>query len=327
MFSSGQKVSVAAGSTSIFGVVGALVITLVQDDSFSEWFKTICEVSPKLPLVILILFLAVAIYFIIAFWTISKRNNSLTNNYEEEIKELSLVHKNKESEIETKKNKEIDELKNELSINYNKLKEEYDKFRTDHEHTVSKLKLELNQKSEKLDAIKDKLDEGVSIIPGQKWQHSVLIIDDDINLANSIKRKLNGTEYHVDTAQQITDYRFAAEYEIIISDVFDCANGEEATSILNTIKKKFPYKFVYAMSCQPAACAGLKVDGRIIQKDSKFQHEVVTIVEESAKQLDKIDNHWNNVERDLKLNKEGDEVIRNLKFFYYNFVKRMQSSL
>lgn len=191
---------------------------------------------------------------------------------------------------------------------------------------VENNRLELREKENEIEKIKEEKTKLYSVDLGQKWDHNVLIIDDDAKTVDKIRRKLQGMGLHVDTALEIPDHRFASDYEIIISDVFQCAPAEESTSILNIIKEKYPYKFVYAMSMQPAACQGLEVDGRIIQKDNeyKFLTEIIQIVRECCKKLDCIDEHWRNVEDFLKRKNTTESLIKNIRSFYYNFVKRMQ---
>jgi len=197
------------------------------------------------------------------------------------------------------------------------------------EKIIDEMEKVITEKDMELKSQKEKIDRTVSVDNDKKWNHNVLVVDDDSSNTALLKRKLVHlvSGIHVDTALEIPDSRFAADYEIVISDVFDCATEDVATSVLNTIKSMYPYKFVYAMSNQPAACRGIDVDGKIIQKDPKRkQHcdEIVKIVVECCKKLNDIHGHWDEVERKLQINNVSDKQILLLKSFYYSFVKRMQ---
>ena len=254
----------------------------------------------------------------------NEENREKENSYKNTIAELSrkLGEAKRDYELEKirsqEKNKENRNLLERISMQENETQ--------DLKKIVDDSRILLKEKENEVEKFKEEKKKLYSVDLGQKWDHNVLIIDDDAKTVDKIRRKLQGMGLHVDTALEIPDHRFASDYEIIISDVFQCAPAEEATSILNIIKEKYPYKFVYAMSMQPAACQGLEVDGRIIQKDNeyKFLSEIIQIIRESCKKLDGIDEHWKNVEKTLRLKNTSESLITNIKAFYYNFVKRMQ---
>lgn len=157
--------------------------------------------------------------------------------------------------------------------------------------------------------------------------HTILIVDDDNKTTKLLKDELS-QGFDVLTLSRIEDYRFAAEFEIIVSDLLDCSNGLSAEWTLNTIKQKYPYKFVVPMSTQPAACKELNADTRIIKKgdapsDYRFISEVTKTVVSLAKELDNVDQHWNNVYNQLLRENMPEDKIETIKSKYYRFVKNM----
>lgn len=259
------------------------------------------------------------------------------NNKNEEIRNLSANFKRiiSEHEVEIEKLKiEKKSLESNLTITEYQLKEKRDEVLNKEKRLKKKekenqvLSVGLSDKNNEIEALKKQLKSNFEVDPACSWKHNVLIIDDDENIVSDLRRKLTAKvpNIHIDTLLEIPDYRLASDYEIIISDIFQCAPAEESTSILNAIKEKYPYKFVFAMSIQPAVCQGLRVDGRIIQKDSehKFVNEFVQIVEDCRKKLDRVHEHWNEVETLLNEHESPENLIQNIKSFYYHFVKRMQ---
>ena len=279
-----------------------------------------------------------------------KDKKKTVDEYEQQIKELREEYDNKIKELNTYYSNQLHEQKNRIADLGNQMdtvnKKKDDLFKRNNElegenkqitkelsEVKDKYKREENERKEEIKKKNNEISElnykikNISHIDlGTIWAHNVLIIDDEPDIVTNIRRKLQGMNIHVDTALEIPDYRFAADYEIIISDIFQCAPAEESTSVLNTIKEKYPYKFVYAMSIQPAACQGLDIDGRIIQKDEGYQYvsSIVDLVRDSCKKLNQIDEHWNDVEKKLQIKGLSENLIFNIKSFYYNFVKRMQ---
>ncbi len=259
---------------------------------------------------------------------ITKKNEEIRNINSQKLEiQRNLDHQSGESkrEIEllrdklTEKESVISQLNTDINLKEKELK------RT--QKNLQELKNKIKEKDLEIESMKKQCIVTADVNQGRIWEHNVLIIDDDEDVVTNLRRKLQGSGIHVDTALEIPDYRFASDYEIIISDVFQCAPADVSTSILNTIKEKYPYKFVYAMSVQPAACQGLEIDGRIIQKDEHYNYvnEIIQLVKECRRQLDRIHEHWKKTERKLHDQDVSDDLINNIKSFYYNFVKRMQT--
>jgi hypothetical protein len=162
---------------------------------------------------------------------------------------------------------------------------------------------------------------------GRTWKHTVLIVDDVSSVRAAIKDELQG--FDVVDIERIDDYRLAAEFEIIISDIFDCSPGKTASSVLNTIKNKYPYKYVIPMSGQPGACEGVDFDSEIIYKDNKYKY--VTQIRERivtlSNKLDDVNKHWESVNSFLVDKKKSEKQIETIKSNYYRFVNKMQNGL
>lgn len=246
------------------------------------------------------------------------KSREIQRNLEHQVGELK-----RENELVCEKLAEKDSRINQFVVDISSKEKEIKKC----QKGIQDLKSKLKEKENEIESLKKQCNVTANVNSGRIWEHNVLIIDDDEDVVTNLRRKLQGIGIHVDTALEIPDYRFASDYEIIISDVFQCAPAEESTSILNTIKEKYPYKFVYAMSVQPAACQGLEIDGRIIQKDEQFHYvnEIKQLVQDSRKKLDRIHEHWKNTEKNLLNRNVSEELIKNIESFYYNFVKRMQT--
>ena len=162
---------------------------------------------------------------------------------------------------------------------------------------------------------------------GRTWKHTVLIVDDTSSVRAAVKDELQG--FDVVDIERIDDYRLAAEFEIIISDIFDCSPGTTASSVLNTIKQKYPYKFILPMSKEPAAYDGLDVDSDIIFKDSNYKYliQLRERVQSLSEQLDDVNKHWENVNATLTAKKKSEKYIETIKSNYYRFVNKMQNGL
>lgn len=166
---------------------------------------------------------------------------------------------------------------------------------------------------------------------GKGWKHSVLIIDDDESVLRLINDELHGQGFDIVTISKIEDYRLAAEFEIIISDMYDCSSGTTATSVLNTIKEKYPYKFILPMSHEPGMMGNnrLNVDSNVILKDNDFNYigQILDKVYSFKEKLDKVNEHWENVNKFLIDSRKTEKQIEMVKLNYYRFVSKMQNGL
>ncbi len=130
------------------------------------------------------------------------------------------------------------------------------------------------------------------------WRHTVLVIDDKSKVLVDMKNRLDDLVCDIVFINRLEDYRLVENFEIIISDIQGCSKGDNAVETLNTIKEKYPYKFVFAMSGAPAECHGLKIDGEIIEKDPtgiKYIRTVKELIKRSIEILDNPAEHWENV--------------------------------
>lgn len=162
---------------------------------------------------------------------------------------------------------------------------------------------------------------------GRNWTHTVLIVDDIASVRAAVKDELQG--FDVVDIERIDDYRLAAEFEIIVSDICDCSPGTTASSVLNMIKQKYPYKFILPMSAEPGAYDGLDVDSSIICKDNQYKYliQIRERVKSLSEELDDVNKHWENVSSYLTAKKKSEKYIETIKSNYYRFVNKMQIGL
>jgi len=200
------------------------------------------------------------------------------------------------------KNKEVDEITKQLSAKNKEVDE------------ITK-QLQKIKPAESIESLYDK---------GREWTHTILVVDDDNYTRKIIKEELQG--YDVVAIERIDDYRLASEFEIIISDIFDCSPGRTASSVLNTIIQKYPYKYIIPISAEPGASEGLNVGVEIIQKDGNFRYinTLLNRVHFLANELDDANKHWKTVETTLKSNNISVNQLEAIKSNYYRFINRKQ---
>ncbi len=162
-------------------------------------------------------------------------------------------------------------------------------------------------------------------------RHSILIFDDkkvDLNFINDF---LQGYGLDYVLLNDIKDYRLAESFEIIIGDILgvgvakDPSLKKNSISILNTIKEKYPYKIVLAMSnLPPTEVQGLHIDDDIVNKQNKeeFPKVILKLINNYSKILDDVNSHWEQVSKILDSKKISKEEIERIKIEYFQFVKR-----
>lgn len=162
---------------------------------------------------------------------------------------------------------------------------------------------------------------------GKTWTHTVLIIDDVKKARALIADELQG--FDVVCIGRIDDYRLASEFEIIVSDIVGCSSGTTAASVLNTIKEKYPYKVILPMSSQPAACDALDSDCELMFKDEnyKFVPKIADKIHKKGAELNRVNDHWANVEKRLAGKNYTANDIDRIKMNYYRFVNKKQHGL
>ena len=148
----------------------------------------------------------------------------------------------------------------------------------------------------------------------------------------SIRTRLKELPSDIDIVyiKRLEDYRMVENFEIIISDILKCSPGDNATLLLNTIKERYPYKFVFAMSTTPAECEGLKIDGDIIQKENtgvQYINVIKSRIIESIKKLDEPKVYWEYIE-DTYLRKFANrpKKIELLKNAYIATIRRLSQT-
>lgn len=236
------------------------------------------------------------------------------------LNELIINRDNQIEKLEAKLNNL--ERTNEEKINkVHKEKKQLEKVR-------DKIKIELATTREALDLLnKNNSFESISA-----WRHTVLIIDDSANVIQRIRTRLKELPSDIDIVyiKRLEDYRMVENFEIIISDILKCSPGDNATLLLNTIKERYPYKFVFAMSTTPAECEGLKIDGDIIQKENtgvQYINVIKSRIIESIKKLDEPKVYWEYIE-DTYLRKFANrpKKIELLKNAYIATIRRLSQT-
>ena len=155
-------------------------------------------------------------------------------------------------------------------------------------------------------------------------RHSILIFDDknvDLQLINDY---LNGYDLDYVLLKDITDYRLAESFEIIIGDIFGLGAGKNSISILNTIKEKYPYKIVLAMSNVPSQIYGLNIDDKIVNKQNRenYPKDIYELIRNYSLKLDNANDHWKHVSSILIGNNISEKEIKRIEFEYCQFIKR-----
>ena len=98
------------------------------------------------------------------------------------------------------------------------------------------------------------------------------------------------------------------------------ATHKNSTSVLNTIKEKYPYKIVIAMSAVPKP-EDLHVDAFVIKdREKKYAREIRQRIKDYSEKLDDIDKHWLDTYNMLKAGNINSEIILKHKNNYYNFI-------
>ena len=156
-----------------------------------------------------------------------------------------------------------------------------------------------------------------------KIKHSILIFDDKLICLKEIMNVLAG--YHFDTVyvRDISDYRLAENFDIIIGDIYGvgATMANNSIAVLNSIKEKYPYKTVIAMS-NMVRDKSLLVDDFVSKENrDEYPKEILEKIKEYSKKMDNVDDHWKATE--IELNGKGlkPEQIKQFKDEYYKSIK------
>ncbi len=177
------------------------------------------------------------------------------------------------------------------------------------------------------------------IPPYLQWKHSILIIDDDdgqtpgkgdflLRLKSYLEENIDESRRDLVCINNITDYRLAEHFEIIISDLVGTGAGaRRAIATLNAIKSAYPYKIVRAISTTPSLGDNLRIDeGAVLSKKSKeIFSKIKKLIEEVYEELDYVDQHWQKVQTQLEAKHVPIAEIEKQKDNYYQFVLRKTS--
>ena len=161
----------------------------------------------------------------------------------------------------------------------------------------------------------------------KSWKHSILICDDQAKVLATISDGLKGYDYDYVTLKDLSDYRLATNFEIIIGDIFGLGATKDSISVLNTIKEKFPYKVVIAMSASTVneSPEDLRKDIPFVQKDRemKYVKDLRDFIKKYSAELDNVDEHWKKTSETLSLRNVDAQMIETHKKNYYNFINSL----
>lgn len=133
--------------------------------------------------------------------------------------------------------------------------------------------------------------------------HPVLIFDDEKQCLRDIVSKLAGSQFDIVTVRDVSDYRLAENFDIIIGDLMKVGPlaANNSIAVLNAIKERYPYKIVIAMSKVRPKSDELLVDDFISKENrDEFPKEVYRKIIEYSTKMNDIDNHWKRTEVKLK---------------------------
>lgn len=163
-------------------------------------------------------------------------------------------------------------------------------------------------------------------IPSKPWKHSILICDDKAKVLATISDGLKGYDYDYVTLKDLTDYRLAANFEIIIGDIFGIGATDKSVSVLNTIKEKFPYKVVIAMSASNMSeFEDLNKDILFVLKDRemKYVKQLRYLIKTYSEELNNVDEHWETTSKQLSSRNVDTKGITAHKNNYYNYINSL----
>lgn len=151
-------------------------------------------------------------------------------------------------------------------------------------------------------------------------KHPVLIFDDERSCLRDLGNKLDGSQFDTVRVRDVSDYRLAENFDIIIGDLMNVGpiTSNNSTAVLNAIKERYPYKIVIAMSKVQPNKNELLVDDFISKENrDEFPKEVLKKIMEYSTKMDDIDNHWKATEAKLKDKGMRSEQINQFKSEYY----------
>ena len=165
---------------------------------------------------------------------------------------------------------------------------------------------------------------------GGRVKNSILIFDDKVQSLRDIRSVLSGSSLDIVMVRDISDYRLVENFDIVIGDVYGVGNiaAKDSIPVLQAIKEKYPYKFVFAMT-NGVIDSGWNtwIDG-IIKKESrdKYPLEIKQKIEESLSLLRDTDKYWQTVEAKLSSKNESKSNIEYFKNQYYATLSRKSES-
>jgi hypothetical protein len=154
----------------------------------------------------------------------------------------------------------------------------------------------------------------------------VLIVDDNDTALKEIETELESgisqKKMHLVSINRIPDYRLAADFDIIISDIYGAGSGaRESIGALKAIQDAFPYKIVAAISQNTDKETKSKLD---IVLSKKKKNEIKDFIEASLKRLDNLEAFIKDVEHELDKRGLKNEDIEIKREEFLDFLERMK---
>lgn len=163
-------------------------------------------------------------------------------------------------------------------------------------------------------------------IDKSRTKHPILIFDDEKRCLRDIMNKLAGSQFDIVTVRDISDYRLAENFDIIIGDLKKVGpiSSDNSIAVLNAIKEKYPYKVVIAMSSGVRPKSNELLVDHFISKENRdeYPEEIRRKIMEYSSQMDNIDNHWEATKVKLKAKGIHSEQIDRFKREYYTICRK-----
>lgn len=157
----------------------------------------------------------------------------------------------------------------------------------------------------------------------------VLIFDDEIETLKDIDEIL-GKECKKVLLSDMTHPCLAECFDVIIGDLSNIGYGydhKNASSILNEIIRKDPYKQVIAITNDRNLAIELDKGIEIVQKDSNnsYLRQLVKKIKEFKTQIIDLDEYWKNWKKKNDINSETKEIKLVKKQFYHHFEQHIKN--
>jgi len=154
----------------------------------------------------------------------------------------------------------------------------------------------------------------------------ILIVDDDLNVLDAFRDKFSGLYANIALLTSLPSSLVANGFDIVISDIANAGyKGKLADDILREMKIRYPYKFICAMSSNLSFNdRAYSIDG-FFYKDAKGEYldKILQAINEYRKKMCKVEERWNEVEAEMKMQKRTETEIAEAKGNYYRSLESL----